>query len=299
MKITLLTLFICTQTFAQEIILKGRLFDKINKEPVVYANISFMDMKKGTSSLEDGSFRLEIKKRDLTKKIHISCLNYNDTIVLVKDLMNKVLYLSPSTFQLDEVVISRRLNKEIEIDTYKRKDIKTSFGATKGNPWIVTKLFKYKASYKETPYIKDVTVYFGSWMMRKKGKFRLRLYSVDPITKKPKNDLIRDNLIVSMKKKNGKIKVDISKYNIEIQGEGLYVGIERLEIPYNFHEYTYTLNGKRKKYKGISVSPSIGATHTTDSTYIFSRGKWRHFYAPKLFHNGYNIQPAISVTLSN
>jgi hypothetical protein len=102
-----------------------------------------------------------------------------------------------------------------------------------------------------------------------------------------------------MKKKNGKIKIDIAKYNIEIPEEGLYVGIERLEIPYNFHEYTYTMQGSKKKRKAISVAPAIGATYTTDSIYIFSRGKWRQFSAPKQFHKGYNIEPAISVTLSN
>ncbi|MBL4604435.1 MAG: carboxypeptidase-like regulatory domain-containing protein [Flavobacteriaceae bacterium] len=278
---------------------KGTLLDKESKNPIVYANISFLKQKKGISSTEDGTFELEITKKDLDKKVHVSCLNYKDTIVLVKDLMNKTLYLSPNLYELKEIVISKKLSKEVVVDKYKRKNIKTSFGARKGSPWIITKLFKYKESYEETPYVKDVTVYFGSWMMRKKGKFRVRIYSVDEITKKPKDDLIRDNIIVEVRKNHGKIKVDISKYNIEVPEEGFYVGVERLEIPYNFHEYTYTMQGSKKKRKAIAVAPSIGAVYTTDSIYIYSRGKWRQFFAPKQFQKGYNIQPAISVTLSN
>lgn len=298
-KIVLLLLLCSLSLFAQKTTIKGKLLDKISNEPVVYANISFIEKKIGTSSLQDGSFQLEITQEDAKKKLHISCLNYKDTIVLVKDLKGKTLYLTPKSVELNEVVISRELNKEVVVDPYRRKDIKTSFGARKGSPWVVAKFFKYKESYEETPYVKDVTVYFGSWLMRKKGRFRLRLYSVDPMTKLPLDDLVRENIIVDMKKKNGKITVDITKYNIEIPEEGLYIGVERLEIPYNFHEYTYKMEGSRKKHKAISVAPSIGATYTKDTTYIFNRGKWRKFYAPKVFHKGYNIQPAISLTLSN
>jgi hypothetical protein len=299
MKKILLLLLWSPSLFGQKITFKGKLLDKETKEPVVYANISFIDIKKGTSSIEDGSFSLEIRKKEINKKVHISCLNYKDTIVLVKDLMGKTLYLRPDQYALDEVVIARKVDKEIEVDKYRRKDIKSSFGASKGNPWIVTKFFKYKESYEETPYIKNVTVYLGALLMRKKGKFRLRFFSVDPVTKKPKEDLIRESIIVEVKKMNGKIKVDVSKHNLEITSEGLYIGVERLEIPSNFHEYTYTVEGRKKKYKGISVAPSIGAVYTKDSIYTFSRGKWRQLYVPKLFHKGYNIQPAISVTLSN
>lgn len=288
-----------TSLFGQKIVCKGSLLDEDNKQPVVYAAISFMDRKYGTSSLEDGSFSLEISKKDLDKKIHISCLNYKDTVVLARDLMNEVIYLHPKVFALEEIYVSKKMKKEVPVDVYKRKDIKTAFGATKGNPWIITKFFKYQKSYNETPYIKDVTVYLGSWLMRKKGKFRLRFYAVDTLSGAPKHDLIRDNIIVTTKKKNGKIKVDISKYDLEIPEHGIYIGVERLEIPYNFYEYTYTMQGSRKKRKRMAVAPSIGAVYTRDTIYNFTRGKWRKFYAPKLFHKGYNIQPAISVTLTN
>lgn len=299
MKKLLLLLLCSSSLFGQKISCEGKIVNKENGQPVVYAAISFIHKKYGTSSLEDGSFKLEITAKDTNKKIHISCLNYKDTIILVRDLMNKVIRLTPETYELEEIYVSRKMKKEISVDAYRRRDIKTSFGATKGNPWIITKFFRYKDSYDETPYIKDVTVYLGSWLMRKKGKFRLRFYEVDSLTNKPKKDLIRDNIIVTTKKRNGQIIVDVAKYELEIPKNGIYIGVERLEIPYNLYEYTYTMQGSRKKHKRMAVAPSIGAVYTKDTIYNFSRGKWRKFYAPKQFHKGYNIQPAISVTLTN
>ncbi len=299
MKKMLLFLLCCPSLFSQKIECKGKILDKESKEPVVYAAISFIDRKHGTSSLEDGSFNLEITRNDIDKKVHVSCLNYKDTIVHVRDLMNKVVYLTPETYTLDEIYVEKKMKKEVSVDAYKRRDIKTTFGATKGNPWIITKFFSYRDIYEETPYIKDVTVYLGSWLMRKKGKFRLRFYAIDTGTNKPKYDLIRENVIVTTKKKNGKVTIDVSKFDIEIPKSGIYIGVERLEIPFNFYEYTYTMEGSRKKHKRTAVAPSIGAVYTKDTIYNFVGGKWRKFYAPKLFHKGYNIQPAISVTLTN
>lgn len=299
-KIAWLVLFTSTSLFAQKTILKGTLLDKNTEEPVVYASISFLKIKKGISSTENGTFQLEINQKDLNRKLHISCLNYQDTIVLASDLQNKILLLTPKSYELNEITLSKKLNMELEVDKYKRKDIKTSFGSSKGNPWIVTKFFAYKDVYEETPYIKDITVYFGSLLMRKKGKFRLRIYAVDTVNKRPSEDILTDNLVVSMKKINGKIKVDMSSYDIEIPKEGLYIGIERLEIPYNFNEYTYTMEGSKKKHKAISIAPSIGAVFTKDTTYMFQSGTWRKFYFPgKKYYDGNNIEPAISVTLSN
>lgn len=299
-KIAWVLFFVSTSLVAQTVTFKGTVLDKITKEPVVYANISFLKIKKGISSTEKGTFELDITPKDLNRKVHISCLNYQDTIVLAKDLQNKTIYLNPKPYELDEITITQKLDKELVIDKYKRRDIKTSFGSSKGNPWIITKFFDYKDAYEETPYLKDVTVYFGSLLMRKKGKFRIRMYAVDTTNNKPGEDILTDNLVVTMKKVNGKIKVDLSDYDIEIPKEGLYIGIERLEIPYNFNEYTYTIEGSKKKYKAISIAPSIGATLTKDTIYIYQLGKWRKFYFPgKKYYDGYNIEPAISLTLSN
>lgn len=299
MKKIILLFFISSQVFSQKINFKGQLLDKETKQPIVYANISFLKSNIGISSTEKGTFNLEIEKKLINEKIHISCLNYNDTIVFAKDLQNKTLFLKSKYIELDEIVISKKVDKELIVDKYKRKDIKSTFGASRDNPWIITKYFPFKDKYKNTPYLNEVWVYFGAMIMRKKSKFRIRFYKKDPKTNKPSIDLLNEDIIAYSRKIDGKVKINISKYNLIFPKDGLFIGLERIHIPYNFYEYNYTMEGSKKKYLAKAVSPSFGATYSKDTIFIFSTGKWRKFFSPKEFHKGNQIQPAISLTLTN
>ncbi|OSY87903.1 hypothetical protein WH52_07625 [Tenacibaculum holothuriorum] len=285
---------------SQTILLKGKLIGEVSKEPVVYANISFLEKNKGISSDEEGSFSLEIDKELLQERVHISCLNYNDTIVLASDLQNKILKLKPKNIELEEVVLTKKVEREFVVDKYRRKDIKSGFGARQRNPWIVTKYFKPNKKHENTPYVKNVIVYFTSITGRRKSKFRIRLFKIDSITGNPSDDIIKENIIAHSRVRDGKVEIDVSKYNIEFPEEGFFVGLERLHIPFNFYEYSYTMEGKgRKKYVAKAVSPTFGAAYTKDTIRIFSKGKWRKYFYPKEFYKGNSIQPAISLTLSN
>ncbi|MFY0631482.1 MAG: carboxypeptidase-like regulatory domain-containing protein [Flavobacteriaceae bacterium] len=292
MKITLLILFICAQTFAQKIVFKGTLLDKESKNPIAYANISFIDVKKGISTLEDGSFELEIKKKYLNKKVHISCLNYNDTLVLAQDLNNKIIYLTPKAYELEEIVLknSKKRNKELIIKKIKRKELKLSLAGVIERPWTVARYFEYKENYKETPYIKTVTV-FSSRFEKRKAKFRIRIFSKDAITALPKDDLLKENMIVDIKTRGKNVQIDVSKYNIEIPENGFFIALERLHIPYNFHEFEMKFKGGTiKKVNG--VAPDFGAIGTSNEKfYGYLSGKW--------YRRSSTFVPAIFVTLSN
>ena len=93
MKKLLFFLFISTQLFSQRINFEGKLVDAKTQEPIVYANVSFLNSDKGISSNEDGTFLMNLNKKYLDSKVHISCLNYKDTVVVAKDLYKKTLFL--------------------------------------------------------------------------------------------------------------------------------------------------------------------------------------------------------------
>ena len=61
--------------------------------------------------------------------------------------------------------------------------------------------------------------------------FRVRIYNVDPNTKAPGEDLLKEQIIVSLDKKNW-IEVDVSHYNIQLPPEGVFVGLEVLPVEY-------------------------------------------------------------------
>lgn len=284
---------------SQTVQLKGKVIDAITKQPVIYTNISFLKGNLGVSSQEDGTFILDVPKEKLQEKVHISCLNYKDTVVLANQILEKEINLKSKVYQLDEVVLGKKVNRELEVDKYKRRHIKSSFGGNRNSPSIVTKFFRYKKEYEATPYLKNIDVYFHSLLFRKKAKFRLRIFKKDIKTGNPSEDIVKKQIIVSVKKRNGKVRIDVSPYDIEFPKEGFFIGLERIHMPYNFYEYTYTMEGSKKKRIAKAVAPSFGAVYTKDTIKIFSNGKWRKFSYPKEFYKGNSIQPAISVTLTN
>ena len=122
-KVTWLVLLMSSSLFAQKITLKGTLLDKNTKGPVAYANIGFLKVENGTSSTENGTFQFEINREDLNQKLHISCLNYQDTIVLAKDIQDKILYLNPQSYELHEIVIGKKKkDRELLINKIRNKD---------------------------------------------------------------------------------------------------------------------------------------------------------------------------------
>lgn len=299
MRVFLFLCFVSITAFSQTVVLKNKVIDAYTNDPVAYANISFLNENVGVSSDENGHFSLQINKKILKSKVHVSCLNYKDTVVLASVLQSESLKLQPKLYELEEVIISKKADRELVVDEYKRRDIKASFGGRKGSPWIVTKYFPYKSEYKNFPFLKSVTIYFTSFLSRKKAKFRVRFFKVDEKTGKPSEDILKESLIVDVKKTTGKTEVDVSKFNIEFPKEGFFVGLERIHIPYNFHKIKYTKQGSRKKYKDTIVAPDFGAIYTKDSTWVKSSGKWVKHYFPQEFYKGNALKPAISVTLSN
>jgi len=299
MKKIIILLFISLQVSSQSINFKGKLLDKLTREPVVYANISFLKINTGISSLEDGTFSLEIDKKLLIEKVHISCLSYKDTIVLAKDMLNKTIYLQPEIFELDEIVISKKVDRELVVDKYSKKEINSGFGSQKKSPWIVTKFFKYDSIYAQTPYLKNVMLHVGKVRRARAGKFRLRFFSVDTLTKKPKKDLLSHEIIINVKKRNELLKFDLSKYDIEIPKEGFFVGFEWLYLPNNFYEIKIRKkNSKKIDYLITSISPFLkGKIEKDKTTWCFSQGEWHKIKFLK--KKDETIIPAISLTLTN
>ena len=119
-KSIILFLFVSVQAFSQQTTFEGTLLDAKTKKPIVYANISFIQSTKGISTTENGSFFMYLQQKYLKGKVHISCLNYKDTIVLASNIQNKTLFLQPKSFELAEVVVSRKVDRELVIDKYKK-----------------------------------------------------------------------------------------------------------------------------------------------------------------------------------
>ena len=103
--ISLLFLFFYCIAFSQDF--KGIVLDKETKQAIPYVQVFFVDLKTGTTTNENGTFRIAHFNQ---KNIHIQItfVGYKsiDEIVNIDTLKEKIFYLEQGHFELDEVVIS-------------------------------------------------------------------------------------------------------------------------------------------------------------------------------------------------
>lgn len=291
MRVFLFCYFISLAAFSQTIQFKGSIINKETKEPVVYANISFLTTDRGISSNEDGTFSLEIDKKILNEKVHISCLNYKDTVVLASQIQNKVLKLTSENYELEEVVISKKVDRKVILDKVKRRIIPMYSGNT-------VKMFAkfFPNNYPENYYIEKINIHFSRRGARK-SKFRIRIFSVDSLTGKPNKDLLLKSIPILLEEDQKVINIDLENFIIEAPKNGFYIAFEKLFIEENkFIE-------KKGHFKNrVWYSPVIGLTKTKEikskdcKIYLFNKGRWVN--VPKVDEKDTWV-PAISVTLSN
>ena len=88
---------------AQENTHKISIIDNITMEPVPYAMVSFGHTN-GVYSDANGQFRLT---KELTDVIAISHLSYKDTIVMASEIVDDIIFLTPISYSLSEVVVTK------------------------------------------------------------------------------------------------------------------------------------------------------------------------------------------------
>ena len=86
----------------------ARLLDSISKKPIPFATIA-LSHSSGVISNADGEFQLYLgKKTKHTDSIFIRCLGYNNKRLLVGTLKDSILFLSPKTIELNEIMVSNK-----------------------------------------------------------------------------------------------------------------------------------------------------------------------------------------------
>lgn len=289
-------------SFAQEQTVSGFVLDQNGNAPIPYVNISILKSQEGTSSDVDGSFKLLLSEVDKSKYVKFSSLGYKDSTISAATLLGqKTIYLEPLTELLDEVVLTKRLEEQtIKVNPITEEDLCQGFGSHAKNPWILALYFPFEEHYEATDYLKTVHFYFGNFK-NIKSKFRLRLFSIGD-NGLPEDDLLKENVVIELKKKQKLADIDISDYNIIFPRDGFYVAVEWLYIPSNAEKVTYISGPKNKtKRKGLKYNPTFSGICVEEGTFklaVYNSGEWR-FHLSKKFQSEEKVIPAISLTLSN
>ena len=232
--------------------IKGVVKDSITKLPIAYAALVYEKTPIGTNTNEKGEF--ELSKNDAN--VIISCLGYTSKSLKLSNI-NEVL-LSPKAQEIAEVVVRNRKNtSQIVVGEYHDSEISFSNG---GASQIWAKQINYPEEIKKHPFIKSIQ--FTTKSDVKAAKLKLRFLATNS-TGKPSDDIVFDEIIVTVKKGTHKNKVNLENYNITIPKEGIFIGFENLIIEENKYEYNYTNEGSNKKICMSFYLPQVITANAT------------------------------------
>lgn len=238
MKLNILIVVLFLKTISSFAQTKGIVVDE-NNLPIPYVSIWVEGENIGTTSEEDGSFLLEINSE---KNIVFSALGYQTKIVSSKEI-SKVI-LTSKVIELNEVFVEKRKGKnEVFIGDF--SGIKLNSGVTnvgQENVHIWSKFIRFNEKIKEHPFIKSIE--FVTHSQLKNALLRIRIFNIDS-QGIPTGDEVEDDILIKIKKGTKNNILDLSKYNIKIQKEGILIGFEYLKLEQNAIIY----NGKISSYE--------------------------------------------------
>ncbi|MFI1745277.1 carboxypeptidase-like regulatory domain-containing protein [Thalassobellus sediminis] len=147
-----LFLFISFQAAAQESI-NAKILDSTSQKPIPFATIS-INSNSGVISNNNGEFLLYLRKKTSKKdSVIIRCLGYESKRFLAKTFHDSIVFLSPKSIELDEVLVSNKNYTTEEIIEKTKENLATNYDFN----FIKSKLF-YRASYFTNVLKNDVKI---------------------------------------------------------------------------------------------------------------------------------------------
>jgi len=285
--------------FAQH---SGVIKDKITQESIPYVNIQYDGEIFGVSADEKGQFT--IPKAAMNKVLVFSAVGYRTIRLGAKDLQGTVLMEVEAITLADAVISAKKLaSTVISVNKFKKKDVNV-FYICDGYPWINALYFPYHESYKNTPFVKSISLVTKSFLDQ--SKFSIRLYLPDENGKPGR--YLHDKAIIAVSQKGKKVvKIDLSDQLIAIPKDGMLIALEWLIIEENRRETKTQILGEDKWIDALSYEPMFGSRtmKSNENAWQLIGGDWTR---PKNWgteagnqqktRSEYQV-PAISIELSN
>jgi hypothetical protein len=290
-KIILVGLFLIHFSIVAQI--KGVVKDSITGKPIPYVSIWVENENTGTTSEVDGTFAVNISEK--SKTLIFSALGYEKKKIKTSKAIEVNLKQTP--YQLEEIVISKRKEtKQVEIGDTKNEILE----AFDNGPRIAAKFFPYLPSYRRTKYIKQVTIFTDSRI--ENATIKIHFFSVDSIGF-PGKELLDKDFIVSVNKGVKKTAFNVSKFNLRIPKNGIFVGFEKLMIENNKAEKSYVVLNENTSQAQKKYFPFILYNYVERKfSFAFSRGKWNRETKQNETDSSNKMmiyEPAINLILTN
>ena len=217
---TAILLFLAQLANAQ-LICKGRLIDSLSGSPVEFANIGIIGKGVGTVSNENGEFSLLIPDSLKNLPVMISIIGYQSKRTNANTIISKPeIKMKQVSFNLDEIAVTSKKKKTIILgNKTTSKGISAGF---KNNNLGTEMAIKLKIKNKQT-HIKALMFQVNNNVIDS-VIFRVNLYGVDD-KGKPSENLLHQNIIITLKEKTGFVRTDLTPYNIFLD-EDAFISIE-------------------------------------------------------------------------
>lgn len=228
-----LALLVTIQLGYSQTALHGKVVNQADKKPIAYANIGIANTGIGTISNEDGSFSLQVPTLHLEDTLRFSAIGYGKRSIPIQSILEKdvVVYLKEHVTQLNEVTITSKKEKNKTFELGNRK----SRGGTLETDTIYAGSATALLIENKNPVQKSFSfpVYLQSASIRifrnnlSSFKMRVRLYSVDSITKSPGEDLLNKSVVAESTMRNGWLTFDLSEFQYLIQ-KPFFIAFEQI-----------------------------------------------------------------------
>lgn len=288
-QLSLLLLFVTFCLNAQK---KGVVKDSLTGKPIAYVSIWVENENKSSTTEENGTFTINTTDK---KNLIFSAIGYEKKIV--KAAANLEVFLKSKNYQLEDVVFLKKpKTKQIEIGKT-GNNVSQAFDS---GPKIDTKFFPYYTKYSKTDFIKQLI--FSTDCKIDEASIKFHFYKKDAAGF-PGEEMLDQNLIVTVLKGVNSYTIDLTKFNMYFPKDGLFVGVEKLNIEKNKLERVLFNENTQSTSIQTTFCPMVLYNYMQRPfSFSYSGGNWmkKENTNPEKNSNLIGVfEPSINLILSN
>jgi hypothetical protein len=215
LSILLLSSILTSQLNSQ--IITGKVFDSSNGEPLEYVSIGVINTSIGTITDAKGNFKIDVRGQSQKDIVRISMISYKPQTFTIEELSQKenTINLIAAPTQLAEIIIKPSgKSRQVGTTGYDRIGNWCGWGGSdfgKGNE------IGMKLELGTSPVqLKSLHIHVHRQSFDS-SLYRLHIRTI--ADKSPFDELLNNNIILTITKESGWVDFDLIKYNIVLEGD--------------------------------------------------------------------------------
>jgi len=253
----LLSLLLSFELHSQ--VITGKVVDSTSNDLLEYVSIGIVKTHLGTITNENGKFNLEFKNQSPKAIVRFSMIGYKAQTFSIEELSNKenVITLKQEAIQIAEVVVKagNKFKKIGTSNSTKKREFCGWGGDRRGKGHEIGLKIDLGTSFVKLHSL-HIRVYKQSY---DSSLFRLHIRNIKDDL--PHEELLKQNILITITKSSGWADIDLSKYNLVLKDE-IALTLEWLKV-LGLNENKLIRVGSEKKSANVlfSIKKKQGCTY--------------------------------------